>query len=356
MKILFFGAGAIGAYIGGSLARACHGVAFLERPETAEVLRREGLLLAIGDRTDRIPVRSVFVRAGDALREATPDLVVFALKSYDTAAAVEPLLEWKDRLPPALCLQNGVENESVLAQAFGSGGVIAGSVTSAVGRSRVGAITLERKRGVGIAAGHPLSASLADAFTRAGLNARLFPSAPSMKWSKLLTNLIANATAAILGMPPSAIYADPRLSALEREMLRECLRVMRRAAIPVTDLPGTPVRALALAVERLPQSLARPILARAVGGGRGGKMPSLFLDLQAGRGRSEVGWLNGAVERIGRQFGVAAPVNGMLADILVRLTEGAERWENYRGNPGKLLAALPPGAAARIGAASLKTR
>jgi 2-dehydropantoate 2-reductase len=356
MNFLFFGAGAIGAYIGGSLARAGHGVAFLERPEMAGILRREGLLLTIGNQTHRVPVRTAWIRAADALREAPPDLIVFALKSYDTSAAIAPLRDWKGRLPPALCLQNGVENEAALEEAFGSGGVIAATVTSAVGRTRVGAITLERKRGVGIAAGHPLSASLAAAFTQAGLNARLYPSAPSMKWSKMLTNLIANASSAILGMTPQAVYADPRLFTLEREMLRECLRVMRRAAIPVTDLPGTPVRALALAVERLPPGLARPILVRAIGGGRGGKMPSLFLDLQAGRGRSEVSWLNGAVERIGRRFGADAPVNGMLAGILTRLTEGVEKWENYLGNPEKLLASLPPDAAARIGVGSLKNR
>jgi 2-dehydropantoate 2-reductase len=350
MKFLFFGAGAIGAYIGGSLARAGYGVAFLERPGMAETLRRDGLSLSIAGVEHRIPVQSAFADAAAALREDPPDLAVFALKSYDTAAALGLLQPIKDKLPPALCLQNGVENELLLETVFGRGRVIAGTVTSAVGRGRVGAVTLERKRGVGIASGHPLSLPVAEAFQRAGLNARLYPSARSMKWSKLLTNLIANASSAILGMDPKRVYSDPRLFALDREMLRECLRVMRAAGIGATDLPGTPVRALAFAVEFLPAVLARPLLARAVGGGRGGKMPSLFLDLESGRGKTEVQWLNGAVVRTAKTYGVAVPVNRMLVETLSRLTEGTENRDDYLEKPAKLLAALPGEIRSRIGA------
>ena len=349
MKFLFFGAGAVGTYIGGSLARAGYEVAFLERPEMAEILRRDGLTLAIGKEVFSIPVCAAYTGTSEALRESEADLAVFALKSFDTAAAIEPLRALKGRLPPALCLQNGVENEAALETVFGPDGVIAGSVTSAVDRGRVGAITLQRKRGVGIAQGHPLSFSIAESFNRAGLNARLYPSAPSMKWSKLLTNLIANASAAILGMAPWAVYSNPRLFALEREMLRECLRVMHAGRIGVTDLPGTPVRALALAVERLPEVLTRPLLVRAVGGGRGGKMPSLYIDLQSGRGKTEVQWLNGAVARVGQRLGVSVPVNSMLAETLARLTEGREKKENYLEKPEKLIASLPQEVLSRLG-------
>jgi len=351
MRYLFFGAGAIGTYIGGSLARAGETVAFIEQPGMVAALRADGLQLTLEGRTERIPVAAAFASAGDALAAESFDLVAFALKSYDTAAAVSTLMPLRGKLPAALCLQNGVENEAMLETAFGPGNVIAGSVTSAVGRNRLGSITLERKRGVAIAAGHALSPAAAAAFRRAGLNARLYPSAPSMKWSKMLTNLIANASAAILAWAPAAIYADPRLFLFEREMLRECLRVMRAGGIGVTDLPGTPVRALALACERLPDTPARLILSRAVGGGRGGKMPSLFLDLQAKRGRSEVDWLNGAVVRTGRRLGVPTPVNALLAGVLQDLTERPEKWDFYREKPDKLIATLSAADRGRIGLA-----
>jgi 2-dehydropantoate 2-reductase len=349
MRILFFGAGAIGTYIGGSLALAGHEISYIERPEVAERVQRDGISVSIADRISRIPIYAIFGGAAEALKSGPFDVCVFALKSYDTAAAIRILEPLTGKLPPVLCLQNGVENEPVLESVFGSGTVISGSVTSAVGRTRAGIVMLERKRGVGIAAGHPLSIPVAAAFNGAGLNARLYPSARPMKWSKMLTNLIGNASSAITGFPPAEVYAHPRLFLLEREMLRECLRVMHRAGISVTDLPGTPVRALALAVERLPGSLARPILVRAVGGGRGGKMPSLFLDLQAGRGKTEVQWLNGAVARTGREIGVPTPVNNLLAETLTLLTDGAEKREAYLGKPESLISRLNPEDISRIG-------
>jgi 2-dehydropantoate 2-reductase len=342
VKLLFFGAGAIGSYIGGSLALAGCDVAFVERAEPADVLRREGLTLALGARIHRVPVPMVFTSAVEAVREYAPDLAVFALKSYDTAAAIEPLRALVGRLPPAVCLQNGVGNEAALEGVFGAGRVIAGSVTSAVGRGRAGGITLEKKRGVGLAAGHALSLPLARAMNRAGLNARLYPAAPAMKWSKLFTNLTANATSAILGLTPRAIFSDARLFRLEREMLRECLRVMRAGKIETVDLPGTPVQLLAFAVERLPRALAQPALARAVGGGRGGKMPSFYLDLRSGRGKTEVEWLNGAVAREGENRNVPTPVNRRLTELLNRLAEGRENPQGYLTQPDKLLAFVGP--------------
>jgi 2-dehydropantoate 2-reductase len=341
LRFLFFGAGAIGTYIGGSLALAGFPVAFVEQPGPAERLRANGLRLNIGGRFLRVPAPVVHSTPEAALRADPPDLVVFALKSYDTAAAVDSLRPWKPLLPPALCLQNGVENEGVLEEVFGAGRVIAGTVTSAVGRGEAGEITLERKRGVGIALGHPFSRAAAAACAAAGLKAGLFADGPAMKWSKLLTNLAANASAAILGMPPAEIFADPGLNRMEIEMLRECLRVMRALNRRPVDLPGTPVRLFAFAVERLPPALARPALAHAIGGGRGGKMPSLYLDLHSGRGQSEVGWLNGAVVRFGGQLGVATPVNRMLTETLETLAAGREDPQGFIGRPERLLERLP---------------
>ena len=121
MKILFFGAGAIGTYIGGSLALAGHEIAFIERPEVAERVRRDGISVSIADQVSRIPLSAVFGGAAEALKSGPFDLCVFALKSYDTAAAIRILEPLKAKLPPVLCLQNGVENEPALESAFGSG-------------------------------------------------------------------------------------------------------------------------------------------------------------------------------------------------------------------------------------------
>jgi 2-dehydropantoate 2-reductase len=234
-------------------------------------------------------------------------------------------------------LQNGVDNEPALAGALGAAKVIAGTVTSAIGRRAAGDIILERLRGIGVAAGHPLASRLVAVLQEAGLNARLFPRAADMKWSKLLTNLLANAASAILDMSPAQVFAHPGLYRLEMRQLSEALAVMAAQGIRPVDLPGTPVRLLAFAVRFLPSSFSRPLLRRAVGAGRGAKMPSLHIDLYAGRGKSEVNYLNGAVVRFGERLRIPAPVNRLLNETLLGITEGRIPSEAFRKQPAKFL-------------------
>jgi 2-dehydropantoate 2-reductase len=340
MNYIFFGAGAIGTYIGGSLALAGHKVSFIERPDIAAILKRRGLRLTIQAETRSVTPVSVYPSAHEALQQQQADVMVFALKSFDTGPAVDSLANLREKLPAALCLQNGVENESALEKAFGAGQVIAGTVTSAVGRGDAGEIQLERSRGVGIAAGHPLSKAIASSLRQANIRTALCSDPLSMKWSKLLTNLLANASSAILGMTPVEVYGHPGLFEMERAMLRECLQVMRALQLKVIALPGTPVPWLGFGVDYLPARLAQPLLLRVVGGGRGGKMPSFALDLQAGRGKTEVRWLNGAVARFGKQAGVSTPVNEALTEILEGLATGAVDQSIYHQNPNALLARI----------------
>ncbi len=338
LRILTFGAGAIGVYIGGSLALHGHAVTFLERPQVAAELAQRGLRLKLFEQEHRLVSPSLADSLLAALSQGPYDLALFALKSFDTGAALEEMRPYRDLLPPILCLQNGVENEAALAEVLGAEKVIAGTVTSAVARRATGDIVLERLRGVGIAAGHPMSPHLAQAFSAAGLRARLYPSPLAMKWSKLLTNLLANATSAILDMQPAEIFAHPGLYRLEIEQLREALRVMAAQGLAVVDLPGTPVRLLTLAVRHLPVTLSRPVLRRAVSGGRGGKMPSFYLDLVSGRGVTEVDALNGAVVRFGKRLGVPTPVNQLLNQVLQALAAGDVPRETFARKPQQLLA------------------
>ena len=353
LNILTFGAGAIGTYIGGSLALAGHNVVFVEQPAVAEELRQRGLRLdlTIDERRKTkdafVLAPSSFVVAGsleDALKFWPFDVAIFALKSFDTATALEGIKPFAEKLPPILCLSNGVDNEPAIAAALGVDKVIYGTVTSAIGRRAAGDIVLEKLRGIGIAddpeqSRRALSAKLVSAFNAAFLNAQLFPNAAAMKWSKMLTNLLANPTSAILDMTAAQVFADKRLYKLEIETLRECLAVMEAQNIPVVDLPGTPVRALAFAA-KLPPWLSKPLLGRAAGSGRGGKMPSFHIDLHSGRGKSEVDFLHGAVVRAGEKAGVPTPVNKVLTETLLALTSKKIPLEEFAGKPEKLLSRL----------------
>jgi len=345
LKILSFGAGAIGTYIGGSLALDGHEVVFVERSDVADVLNERGLRLDLSlDRrrktsaADLIPAADL-VFAGSlekALQYGPFDVALFALKSYDTQAALKSVEPLAEKMPPVLCLQNGVDNETEIAEILGPEKVIAGTVTSAIGKRGAGDIVLEKLRGIGIAEEHPLAKRLIAAMDKALLNARGYPRAADMKWSKMLTNLVGNATSAILDMSPAEIFARNDLYAFEMAMLREALAVMDAQGINVVNLPGTPVKLLAFAANG--PTWLRPLAAKKLGGGRGGKMPSFHIDLHSGRGKSEVDYLNGAVVRAGKKVNIPTPLNQHLTETLLAITRNEISVESYAKKPEKLLA------------------
>ncbi len=348
LSVLVFGAGAIGTYFGGSLALAGHNVVFVEQPKMVSELRERGLRLDLTIDKRRktqdafvVEPRSFVIEPSleEALKFGPFDVALFALKSFDTDAALEGMKSFADKLPPILCLSNGVENEQSISRMFGTDKVIYGTVTTAIGRRGAGDIVLEKLRGMGVAAGHPLSEKLVAVLEGAYLNCRLYPEPHSMKWSKMLTNLVSNPTSAILNMTAAQVFANRKLYKLEIEMLKECLAVMKAQGLEVVDLPGTPVKLLALAT-KFPLWLSKPFLSRAAGSGRGAKMPSFHIDLYSGRGKSEVEYLHGAVVREGKKRGIPTPVNEFLTNILLALTNKEIPLEEYANQPEKLLSKL----------------
>ncbi len=106
------------------------------------------------------------------------------------------------------------------------------------------------------------------------------------------------------------------------------------------NLPRNPAALLAGAVRRLPAALLDPLLRRLVASGRGGKPPSLQLDLARGNRRSEGEQLYGAVARAAERAGVLAPVNRALWETLRSIAAGDVEWAMYRRQPERLLEAV----------------
>ena len=88
----------------------------------------------------------------------------------------------------------------------------------------------------------------------------------------------------------------------------------------------------------LPAPFAELLLANRIAGARGRKPPSLLLDLRAGKGRTEVDVLNGAVAATGRSLGVPAPVNAVFARVLSDIAHMPQLWAKYRERPEALQA------------------
>ena len=354
MRVLIIGAGAIGSFLGARLSLAGHEVALVGRPELVQAAAANGLTLIEPGGTRCARGVSVFEHLGAAMAATKSfDLSLVTVKAYDTAGVVAELRALGDRrLPDAGCLltlQNGIGNEEMLAEAVGPDRVISGALDTPVSIPAPGQVRVHRPRykiglsPVGSAA--PVK-SAAEALRGAGFDVGLFSDYRGLKWTKLLMNLLANASCAILDWTPARVMAHPLAAVLEARAWQEALAVMAGLEARPVALAGYPFPLLAPIARRLPATWLGRGLRGFVSGGRGDKMPSLHIALAEGK-RSEVAWLNGAVVRAGTRLGLPTPVNVALTTILVSLAEGWVAREEYRGRPDLLEAAASAAALAR---------
>ncbi len=339
MHVLCYGAGAVGSLIGGRLALSeAASVTLLARRNHVAAVRTWGLVL-------ETPAERTVCKAADSITSlddlaSPPDLVILTVKSYQTEEALGDLTGLIKRGVPVLTLQNGVGNEEAITAAAGADATLSGVVTISVSIARPGVVRQNSATG-GIAlapVGRDRGAQdLANLFRRAGFRTAVLPDYRAMKWSKLLLNILGNASSAVLSVSPQAVMGDPRVfHAVEREAFLEAVRVIRGLRLRPVALPGYPVPLL-VALMGGPEWVARPVLGRRINPGRGAKLPSLWEDLEKGRERSEVEVLNGAVAREGVRLGVPTPVNRLLTDLLLALAAGRSDRHVFHHNPEALL-------------------
>ncbi|TEU14206.1 MAG: ketopantoate reductase family protein [Anaerolineales bacterium] len=341
MRLLIVGAGAIGSLVGNRLARAGHEVTLVGRPSYVVAVRERGLGLEEAGR--RVYVKDVRAITHVAEVAAEPfDLIIFTMKAYDTAVAAAQVRPLARQGIPILVLQNGVGSEEIVAQRLGEVSILSAVITLVVETLEAGLVRLSTTRGgIGLAPTAPDHSvnSLAEAFREAGFKVVIYPHYWAMKWSKLLLNILGNASSAILDMFPDLVFAHRYLFALERAAFCEARAVMRALGLQPVSLPGYPVPPLAWGICSLPAWLLQPIFERVIVRSRGGKMPSLYLDIVRGQKSSEVEFLNGAVVRYAQEVGLEVPANYALYTVCMDIVKGEIGWEEYRGRPERLLAA-----------------
>ena len=340
MDILIYGAGAVGGYLGARLTQQKHNVTLITRDVMAKLISETGLEVTEND--ERVVTRPTAVTSvAQAFKDGQQyDLIILAMKSYDIARAIDPLIAFCPEPNMMLTTQNGIGVEKGLIKQFGAQRVIAGSFTLPIRKETTTQLVAERSDG-----GMCLSPTKAgqdirqwlQLFKDAGLTTKAYKEYESMKWSKAFLNIIANATSAILNRRPGLIYRSDAIFDLELKMLHETLAVMQAAGHKVVDLPAVPATKLAFSVKRLPRGLLKPGLTKLVAEGRGDKMPSFHIDLTIGKGKSEVVYHNGAIAKAGKSLGIPTPVNAALTDILWKLTMEKLDWREFNGRPSRLV-------------------
>ena len=305
MRIAVMGAGGVGGYFGGVLARADHEVALIARGEHLEAIRRQGLTV----RSHHHGEFQIDLQATSDPAEVGPvDLVLFTVKTYHNPEAVPLIQPLVGPETAVLTLQNGVESHRHLMEVQGDGQVFTGAAYIESGVASPGVI---RQNGevVRILFGHSAEEDqegaerILEVLANAGIETEVSPDVMKALWTKFvfIVALAGPTTAARREMDQLLEFSEGR--ELVMAVLREAESVGRALGIALEeDLFDRTMSYI--------DGYARDLHA------------SMHTDLERGN-PLELEALNGAVVRLGREAGVPTPANQSIYALLKPYVEGA---------------------------------
>jgi 2-dehydropantoate 2-reductase len=271
MKFAVMGAGAVGCYYGGMLARGGHEVVLIARPRHVQAIQQHGLLMETLSFKEHVQLQA----------------------SSEAAASIAPHLE-KDAV--VLSLQNGVDNAE-RAQAVLKQTVIPAVVYVATEMAGPGHVK-HHGRGELVIGPAVRSAALVAEFARAGVPVQISDNVMGALWSKLIINCAYNALSAITQLPYGRLVQGPGIEAVMHAAVDEALAVAQAGGVRVLGDAWGQVQAIARTMATQFSSTAQ--------------------DLAGGK-RSEIDYLNGHVVRQGERLGIPTPVNRTLQALVKTL-------------------------------------
>jgi len=312
-RIAVMGAGAVGCYYGGMLARAGLDVTLVARPAHVAAIAAAGGLRLEAPRLGIdavVPLQAVAGPEG----VAGADLVLVCVKSGDTEAAAAAMAPHLAAAARVLSLQNGVDNAARLQAALGRPvwPVVVYMAAGMAGPGHVrhqgrGELLIGRPAGADTDTGtctddecHVWSPeTVAACFTAAGVSTTVSDQALGALWAKLVLNCAWNGLSALTMRSYGDLFAQPGVDALLADVVGECLQV---AAALGVQVPGDVAEAVAGIARTMP-----------------GQVSSTAQDLQRDK-PTEIDHLNGFIVREGQRLGVATPANRAVW-TLVKLAE-----------------------------------
>jgi 2-dehydropantoate 2-reductase len=337
VKIAVMGSGGVGGYFGARLARGGADVTFVARGAHLAAMREHGLAVEGGPDEIRLPRVNV---VEDPAAIGTVDLVIFAVKLWDTEAAIDQIRPIVGPETTVISFQNGVLKDRYLVKAFGPSRVMGGVCYVATSIARPGVIrrtgTLERMvfgefdgragtAGVSPApsnegghageeerAGRPRSVEpsprarrFLDACLAGGIKAEIAQDIQREIWEKFVFLVALSGTTTTMRTTIGPIRSNPQTRGFLLDVMREVVAVGRAHGI---DLPED----YAERRLRLADDLAADMTS------------SMHHDLERGN-RLEVRWLSGGVVELGRAVKVPTPLNRAIADILALRADGGDQ-------------------------------
>jgi len=292
MRIAVMAAGAVGGYFGARMQAAGHDVFFIARGAHLDALRRNGLTLESLHGDLHLPK----VNATDKPAEVGPvDIVLFAVKLWDTESAAEQALPLLDPNTRLITLQNGVDSYERIAPIVGAERAIPGVtyVVTVIDRPGVIKQTSTFQAIIcGTIDGRPDPAlqAFVDAAKVARIDITLSPHIQSDRWQKFIFLSATSGATSVTRSTMGPILADPDTRALFRGIMAETFAVGRAKGVALND--DYVNQRMAFADKNVPASMKA----------------SMANDLDRGN-RLELDWLAGRVSQLGRELNVPTPVN-----------------------------------------------
>jgi 2-dehydropantoate 2-reductase len=292
LQVAVMGAGAVGCFFGGMLARAGHQVTLIARPEHVQAIERDGLHMETKTFDEQVHLAA----STDASAVRDAELVLFCVKSTDTEAAGAQMLPYLAPDVLVLTLQNGVDNAERLRLVLPRHAVAAAVVYVATEMAGPGHV---KHHGRGDLVVEPAASRMAEVLAAAQVPTVVSDNVRGALWLKLILNSAYNAVSAITQLPYGKTSVGEGVQDLMRDVVAECLAVAKAEGVQVA---GDVDASMRMIVEAMPNQFS-----------------STAQDLARGR-KSEIDYLNGLVVRRGLALGIATPANRVLWS-LVKLLE-----------------------------------
>lgn len=292
MRIAAMAAGGVGGYYGARLAAAGHDVFFIARGAHKEAIEKNGLTVESVNGDVHIAKANV---TDDPKKVVPVDVVLFAVKLWDTEKAAEACLPLLGPSTRVITMQNGVDSYERIAPIVGAERAIPAVTYVVTVIDRPGVIKQDSTFQSIICGAHdnrddaPLKAFVAAA-KAAKIDIALSDDIQRDRWHKFIFLSATSGVTAVTRFPMGPVLKDPDTRALFYNIMRETLKVGQAKGVKLADTYAD--ERLAFADGHVPASMKA----------------SMANDLDRGN-RLELDWLAGAVSRIGREVGVATPVN-----------------------------------------------
>jgi len=304
-RVVVVGAGAVGGFFGGLLARAGEDVSFVARGATLEALRDQGLTVRSREVGEFVVRPSA---TDDPASLGRADLVLFCVKTYDFDEAVELVRPLVGAGTSVLPLQNGVDAAERLGRSLGREDVLVGVTYVRAYRSAPSVVEHDANRQIIV--GEPgggvsqRAEEVVDLLRGADIAAESHANVQVPMWVKFV-GICGVALTAVTRLPFGPLLASSESRALLVDAMQEVAAVGRAQGVAIPED----------AVDRLMGLLPNyPPTARS----------SMADDLEAGR-RLELESLTGTVVRLGRESGVPTPVNRVMYAALKSYADGQPR-------------------------------